>query len=119
MDFDLRKGSDGGDSTLEAVCPVTFSAEAGAPSLLEKKKMKKPMHRMSARTKVMGFWRRNERGVGIGEVRGEADLGRLSQPSLYLEHQRRERGEVVGDGMADSLRGWVSCRKGRVMHHQN
>jgi hypothetical protein len=27
--------------------------------------MKKPMQRMPARTKVMGFWRRNERGVGI------------------------------------------------------
>jgi hypothetical protein len=35
------------------------------PSLPEKKKMKKPIHKIPARTTVMGFWRRNERGEGI------------------------------------------------------
>ena len=53
--MDLRKGSEGGDRTLEAVWPVPLSADAGEASLLEKKKMKKPMHRMPARTNVMGF----------------------------------------------------------------
>lgn len=38
--------------------------------------MKKPMHRIPASTKVMGFWRRNERGVGI-VLGGEEDGGAL------------------------------------------
>lgn len=63
--FDLRKGSDGGDRTLELVRPVPWVDDTDAPSLLEKKNMKKPMHRMPASTNVMGFWRLKERGVGM------------------------------------------------------
>ena len=62
--MDLRNGSDGGLSTLEAISPVPFVPE-GASSLEEKQNMKKPIQRMPARTKVIGFWRRNERGVGM------------------------------------------------------
>lgn len=61
MDFDLRKGNDGGDSGLEATSPPLLDTEG--TSLPEKKKTKKPMQRMPARIMVMGFERLSERDM--------------------------------------------------------
>lgn len=72
--FDLRKGSEGGERTLDEVRPAPWPPADTEPSLLEKKKMKKPMHKIPASTRVMGFWRRNERGVGMFAGWGKASL---------------------------------------------
>ena len=70
MDFDLRKGREGGDSGLEAVSlALLLVDEAGMSSDGEdRKKYMKPKKSTPARTKVKGFVRRNERGVGILRV---------------------------------------------------
>ena len=71
--MDLRKGSEGGDSGLEAVSPAPAFLVNVGPSLPEKKKTKKPMQRTAARTMVMGFERRNERDMVGEELRERAD----------------------------------------------
>jgi hypothetical protein len=93
--LDLRKGSVGGDSGLEAVSPAPVFLVKVGPSLPEKKKTKKPMQRTAASTRVMGFERRNERDmVGEGEEPGWPG----SASRLWGEHQKRRLGVGVGVG---------------------
>jgi hypothetical protein len=65
--------------------------------------MKKPTHKIAARTMVMGFWRRNERGVGI--VRKErANRGCQWTGGLQTAHQREDARD--GAEMCQKARGW-------------
>jgi hypothetical protein len=70
----LRNGSDGGERGFEATSPPPFLVRDGT-SLPEKKKTKKPMHRMAARIMVMGFERRNERDIVGGRLEEKANRG--------------------------------------------
>jgi hypothetical protein len=73
--LNLRKGKEGGERGLEAVSFVfLFEETAGISSEgEERKKYMKPKKSRPARTKVKGFVRRNERGVGILETMMEAN----------------------------------------------
>jgi hypothetical protein len=72
-------------------CPLLLPIAGASPP--EKKKTKKPMHRIPARTMVMGFERRNER-----DMVGERGLGKKANRGcqIRLVYKRSIRSEVRG-----------------------
>jgi hypothetical protein len=68
LDFDLRKGRDGGESALDAA-DVALDSVVDSESP-ENIKYKKPTVRSVARRRVMGFVLRRARGAGMAQIVG-------------------------------------------------
>lgn len=106
--MDFRNGSDGGESGFDADSPPLFLLMDGT-SLPEKKKTKKPMQRMPARTRVMGFERRNERDIVAEYWESRRTAAARSDIGVYEWRIRGGEWQLVGDrdGGSGSAQGGV------------